>query len=247
MQRMFWMLALALLTLIALSPLVLAGPKPVTRGAGTGGIRGSFTPSTIKKSTFTTHSQTHTTFHGHAGVHTTIPHKPVLTGQHNTFLGGIKKPVVTTNHATGFSAGIKKPLVTTAIKKPVVTTGIKKSFTTTITTVKVPGHGAGHIKVGLYATQFGKKFHGGVFYPGFHHRHWAGKFWSPHWKTWCWYCPCTKGWYYWHATHAGYYPVSYLPSAPPVPMVPGLAPQVPGANTIPEVSEEQVPELPPAE
>lgn len=66
-----------------------------------------------------------------------------------------------------------------------------------------------------YAKAHGTSFRHGYYYRGSHHRHWTYKYyWGRH-RAWCYWCPSTCCWYYWHGGQSVFYPVSYIDEALP--------------------------------
>jgi hypothetical protein len=207
---------LTLLTMMAFGPLVQAGSKP------TFGHKPGFGTG------FRHAPPTHVT-----GFKPTT-FKPTTFSTHTT----------STTHTTTVTTG--KPFVPTVKPfhgtKPLHTTvGIHhggKPFGPAVTPFKPP--------VTNYAKTHGVKFSHGVFYKGHSHTHWAKRFFSPRWKTWCWFCPSAKVWFYYCGQQGGYYPVTYITMAPPVPVLSGPGSLPPGGGEIPVAAEGEEPELPDA-
>jgi hypothetical protein len=82
-------------------------------------------------------------------------------------------------------------------------------------------------------------------YKGLHHRHWTRKFFSPRWRCWLWFCPCTEVWYYWCGSRGYFLEVRYLVVSAPSTMDPdSTIEQPPEADQVPEATQEEVPDLP---
>jgi hypothetical protein len=71
------------------------------------------------------------------------------------------------------------------------------------------------VSVTSYAKLHGKKFSGGYYYKGAHHRHWKKTLYNAKWRTTLYFDPSTRGWYYWYATGKIYFPVRYMSVAIP--------------------------------
>ena len=85
------------------------------------------------------------------------------------------------------------------------------------TTVKLPSGKRGNITTSQYAAHHGTKFKKGFYFKGHGHRHWTARHYLRGWKTWCWYCPSTKCWYYWAAGQSAYMPIETINDNPPTP------------------------------
>ncbi|MFO0844464.1 MAG: hypothetical protein U0797_19055 [Gemmataceae bacterium] len=98
-----------------------------------------------------------------------------------------------------------------------------------------------------YFTANAVKFSGGFFYKGQSHQQWTKRFFSPRWKTWCFFCPFARSWFYFNATRGGFFPVTSIAMSPPAPSLPGAAFLPPGGAELPVAGPGEEPELPEAE
>lgn len=100
---------------------------------------------------------------------------------------------------------------------------------------------ATNVHVGNYGKLHGVKFSHGLFFQGHKHHHWTKRAWIAKYGTWGWFDPSTSGWFYWHATKAAYYPVSYITTAPPVIATQATAVVAPGGGELPLATGTEVP------
>ncbi|MBY0231372.1 MAG: hypothetical protein K2W96_18975, partial [Gemmataceae bacterium] len=90
-----------------------------------------------------------------------------------------------------------------------------------------------------YGTRFGRYWG----YRGSWHNHWTRRWFSPGWRTWCFYDPCTTGWYYWCGARTMYLPVACMTDYPPT----AGEDYSPGNADLPAPDEEEgTPDLPAA-
>jgi hypothetical protein len=66
-----------------------------------------------------------------------------------------------------------------------------------------------------YAYTRGIKFGKGYYYKGKAHYHWSKRYYSSKWRSWFFYDPSVRVWYYWSGTRTAYYPVSYINTVAP--------------------------------
>jgi hypothetical protein len=67
-----------------------------------------------------------------------------------------------------------------------------------------------------YHRKFGKRIgRGRYIYPGRDHHHWRGHHYWQKYHCNCYWCPSTRGWYYWSPVRVAYYPVEYILIEPP--------------------------------
>ena len=50
--------------------------------------------------------------------------------------------------------------------------------------------------------------------------YWNSRRWSSRYGCYCYWCPYVNSWYYWSASQASYYPLSYITVVPPTVVVP---------------------------
>lgn len=65
-----------------------------------------------------------------------------------------------------------------------------------------------------YCSRYGTRFSHGYYF-GRNHFYWNRRYWSSRYGCYCYWNPYASGWYYWCAPGNCYYPISYIPSAPP--------------------------------
>jgi hypothetical protein len=174
-----------------------------------------------------------------AGKRPTFVHKPGFAPPTQNFTAS-KTTFKATTTATTTTATFKPPFHPPIPTFPTTVAGFKPGKP--VTPIATPLKGA---TTNYFATN-GVKFSGGVFYKGQAHLQWTKRYFSPRWKTWCFYCPFAKGWFYFNGTLGGFYPVSYIVVAPPVATLPGTAFLPPGGNEVPIVPTGEEPELPQA-
>jgi hypothetical protein len=152
----------------------------------------------------------------------------------------------TTVKASTFST----PHTTVAYKK--TTIGGSKVVSTTRVWLKNPNRlvvgPAGRPRVALarYAATYGVKFRYGFYYRGPRHLHWGLRYFSPVWRTWLFFDPCTSVWYYWCGPRVCYLPVTCITLAAPTVMVDsGVPTDLPSElQDLPEASAGEQPDLP---
>jgi hypothetical protein len=169
---------------------------------------------------------------------------PTVPPTHN-FTGGKPTTFSTTTTFSKTTTTIKPPFKPTFPTHPptfpTTGTGFKKAKP--ITPIVTPFKGA---TPNYFATN-GVKFSGGVFYKGQSHRQWTKRFFSPRWKTWCFFCPFAKSWFYFNGPRGGFFPTSFIASSPPVASLPGSAFLPAGGAELPIVEAGEEPELPEGE
>ena len=66
-----------------------------------------------------------------------------------------------------------------------------------------------------YAAKYAVKASYGYYYKGSEHRHWAASYYSTTYRTTVYYDVATKAYYYYHAPHQNFYPISHIEKVPP--------------------------------
>lgn len=214
--------------LLSGSPAFANGKPGAGRGTyavGGGGSSASFRSTSAYRPTTTTFRSSTTYKPATFSKPITTSYRPTSTFKPATYSTATTTFKTTTN-------GIRPAAYTT---KPGTTFKTTAKYTTTTNglragvTFKAPGVVRGprystvaRVNTAAYASRFGVRLKSGYFaYKGIGHRHWARKFYSARWRTWCWYDPCTLGWYYWCGPRGMYLPCRYLPVAAPTVIDPG--------------------------
>src|SRR5262249_951639 len=59
------------------------------------------------------------------------------------------------------------------------------------------------------------KFSKGYYYKGRTHYHWSKRYWNTKYRTWLFFDPSVRGWYYWSGNQSSYFPVNCIGDVPP--------------------------------
>jgi hypothetical protein len=78
-----------------------------------------------------------------------------------------------------------------------------------------------------YHLTHGVRFSHGHYFRGREHRQFRYRYWHARWRTYLFYDPGTRGWFYWSSPRFGYYPVSYASVLPPSGVEDGDTEQLP--------------------
>jgi hypothetical protein len=223
MKKLLSIGALAALTLIATSQVVLAGPnyKPGSKPAPKPAYKPSYKPA-YKPSYKPTYKPT-----AYKPTYKPTVYKPTYkpTAYKPTYKPTVYKPnYKPSTYKPGYKPSVYKPVYKPSIYKP------------------------GYKPVAVLKPV---KFRYGVYYSGKTHYHWTKRYYSARWRNWFFWDPRTQVWYYWYATGARYYPVSVITTYTPTEAVlpcPGeevtAGTEESGLLDVPQAQSGEEPDLP---
>jgi hypothetical protein len=128
--------------------------------------------------------------------------------RHKPHKHAIHKPVAPAHkHAAHKHAPPVKTIHKHDLPRPVVHKPVHKKAFKPVTVSKAVA--------ARYAYTRGVKFTKGYYYTGRAHYHWSKRYWSPRWRSWFFFDPSVRTWYYWSGAQVRYYPINYITTVPP--------------------------------